>query len=86
VVAIFVLAAMSGNTVITIVGFLIYIFAFLILGPLAIHGSMKYRMSRTSWSYAQCVCSETEFKNSTHDSKKNIRNKIMTIFEKKRNY
>jgi uncharacterized membrane protein YjgN (DUF898 family) len=49
VVAIFVLAAMSGNTVITIVGFLIYIFAFLILGPLAIHGSMKYRMSRTSW-------------------------------------
>lgn len=43
------LTAMSGNMVITIVGVLFFMFAFFLLGPLAIHGSMRYRMSRTSW-------------------------------------
>lgn len=43
------ITAMSGNMVITIVGVLFFMFAFFLLGPLAIHGSMRYRMSRTSW-------------------------------------
>jgi len=43
------LTAMSGNMVLTIVGVLFFMFAFFLLGPLAIHGSMRYRMSRTSW-------------------------------------
>lgn len=32
-----------------VVGFLIFYFGFLALLPLAIHGSYRYRMSRTSW-------------------------------------
>ena len=40
---------MTGNAVISILGVLIFMFAIFLLGPLAIHGSMRYRMSRTSW-------------------------------------
>jgi uncharacterized membrane protein YjgN (DUF898 family) len=43
------LSALTKNMVITIVGFLFFMFAFFLLGPLAIHGSLRYRMSRTSW-------------------------------------
>jgi uncharacterized membrane protein YjgN (DUF898 family) len=43
------LSALTENMVITIVGFLFFMFAFFLLGPLAIHGSLRYRMSRTSW-------------------------------------
>lgn len=42
-------SAMTGNAVISILGVLIFMFAIFLLGPLAIHGSMRYRMSRTSW-------------------------------------
>lgn len=47
--ALFILSALTKNMVITIVGFIFLITMFLIIAPLAIHGSMKYRMSRTSW-------------------------------------
>jgi len=43
------LCALTGNTAIKIVGVLIFFCAFIIIVPLAIHGSMRYRMSRTSW-------------------------------------
>lgn len=48
---IFVLQAsqFSKNSFITAVGFLIYFAGILVLIPLAIHGGLRYRMSRTSW-------------------------------------
>jgi uncharacterized membrane protein YjgN (DUF898 family) len=49
VIGVLLLAVISGNMFLMIIGFLFYIVAFLIITPLAIHGSMKYRMSRTSW-------------------------------------
>jgi uncharacterized membrane protein YjgN (DUF898 family) len=47
--AVFFMSILSGNAVLRIVGVLFFIFVIFLIGPLAIHGSMKYRMSRTSW-------------------------------------
>lgn len=49
VYSVFILSVFSQNTMLIIIGFLFFISIFMILAPLAIHGSMKYRMSRTSW-------------------------------------
>lgn len=49
IIGVFMLCLFSHNMVLTIIGFIFYIGAFLIIAPLAMHGSMKYRMSRTSW-------------------------------------
>jgi uncharacterized membrane protein YjgN (DUF898 family) len=47
--ALFILSVLTNNLAMRIVGFIFLITMFLIIAPLAIHGSMKYRMSRTSW-------------------------------------
>lgn len=39
----------SGNKFLGLIGLLIYLFGILLLIPLAIHGGLRYRMSRTSW-------------------------------------
>jgi uncharacterized membrane protein YjgN (DUF898 family) len=49
VYGVFFLSIMSGIMVLRILGFLFFITVFLLLGPLAIHGSLRYKMSRTSW-------------------------------------
>lgn len=49
VYAVFFLCMFSGIMALRIIGFLFFICVFFLLGPLAIHGSLKYRMSRTSW-------------------------------------
>lgn len=47
--AILILAVFTKNNVIISFGFLFFYAAILLLVPIAIHGSLKYRMSRTSW-------------------------------------
>ena len=47
--AILILAVWSRNNVILTLGMLTFYGAFLLLIPVAIHGALKYRMSRTSW-------------------------------------
>jgi uncharacterized membrane protein YjgN (DUF898 family) len=49
VYGVFFLSLMSGNMVLRILGFLFFFAVFMLLGPLAIHGSLRYKMSRTSW-------------------------------------
>jgi uncharacterized membrane protein YjgN (DUF898 family) len=49
VYAIFIFSLFSENTMLIVLGFIFFISVFIVLTPLAIHGSMKYRMSRTSW-------------------------------------
>ena len=49
VYGVFILSVLSGSVAITIVGFLFFFAAIMLIGPLAIHGSMRYKMSRTSW-------------------------------------
>lgn len=39
----------SGSKFLGLIGLLIYFFGILLLIPLAIHGGLRYRMSRTSW-------------------------------------
>ncbi|MCX6199615.1 MAG: DUF898 family protein, partial [Bacteroidetes bacterium] len=39
----------SGSKLLALIGSLIYLFGILLLIPLAIHGGLRYRMSRTSW-------------------------------------
>ncbi len=39
----------SQQVILMIVGFLFYIIAIMLLVPVAVHGSNKYRLSRTSW-------------------------------------
>ncbi|WP_207428076.1 YjgN family protein [Pedobacter sp. SYSU D00535] len=46
---ILVAAQLSGDSSLILAGALVYLAGLLILIPLAVHGSMKYRMSRTSW-------------------------------------
>lgn len=43
------LGTISGSKLLAILGSLIYLFGILLLIPLAIHGGLRYRMSRTSW-------------------------------------
>jgi len=47
--ALLILAIFTKNNVIISFGFLFFYAAILLLVPIAIHGSLKYRMSRTSW-------------------------------------
>ncbi len=42
-------AAMSGNPMLAAFGPLVMVMFILVLSPIAIHGSMRYRTSRTSW-------------------------------------
>jgi uncharacterized membrane protein YjgN (DUF898 family) len=42
-------AALSGNTAVLIAGFLVFYILLFLLIPIAIHGSLRYRMSRSSW-------------------------------------
>ena len=49
VYGVFFLSLMSGNMVLRILGFVFFFAVFILLGPLAIHGSLRYKMSRTSW-------------------------------------
>ncbi len=49
VYALFMAALYSQNAVITFLGVLLYFAALAVVVPVAIHGSLKYRMSRTSW-------------------------------------
>lgn len=49
VYGVFILSVLSGSVAITIIGFLFFFAAIMLIGPLAIHGSMRYKMSRTSW-------------------------------------
>jgi uncharacterized membrane protein YjgN (DUF898 family) len=49
VYGVFFLSLMSGNMVLRILGFVFFFAVFMLLGPLAIHGSLRYKMSRTSW-------------------------------------
>ncbi|HLP18937.1 MAG TPA: DUF898 family protein [Chitinophagales bacterium] len=39
----------SGSLALSVIGSLLYFFGILLLIPLAIHGGLRYRMSRTSW-------------------------------------
>lgn len=43
------LMATSGDPILPVAGLLLFYAVLLVLIPLAIHGSVKYRMSRTSW-------------------------------------
>lgn len=45
----FIFCAMSQNMVLMIVGFLVFFVGFMLIIPLAIHGSNRYRLSRSSW-------------------------------------
>lgn len=47
--ALLMICILSKTPVVMILGFLIFYVAFLALIPIIIHGSNKYRMSRTSW-------------------------------------
>jgi uncharacterized membrane protein YjgN (DUF898 family) len=47
--AMLILAVWSKNNLIMSLGMLIFYASFLLLIPVAIHGALKYRMSRTSW-------------------------------------
>jgi uncharacterized membrane protein YjgN (DUF898 family) len=47
--AIFLFGFFSQNTMLYILGTIIYVVGLLVLVPLAIHGSYRYRLSRTSW-------------------------------------
>ena len=47
--AIPILAALTANPFIMIMGFLAFLVGSLLLIPIAIHGSLRYRLSRTSW-------------------------------------
>lgn len=42
-------AQLTGNTLLLAMGFFIYLVGLMLLLPAAIHGSLRYRMSRTSW-------------------------------------
>lgn len=47
--AIFLVGFFSQNTLLYVIGTIIYVLGILVLVPLAIHGSYRYRLSRTSW-------------------------------------
>jgi len=47
--AILLYSMFTTDPIVKVSGFIIYFLAFLSLIPIAIHGSLKYRMSRTSW-------------------------------------
>lgn len=47
--AVLIVTGMSDNTVLVVIGFLIFVIGLTALIPLAIHGSNRYRLSRTSW-------------------------------------
>jgi uncharacterized membrane protein YjgN (DUF898 family) len=42
-------ARLSDNTATVVMGFLVYVLGIITVIPLAIHGGLRYRMSRTSW-------------------------------------
>jgi uncharacterized membrane protein YjgN (DUF898 family) len=46
---VFFLLVLTKNPVMSMLGVLFLVSAFVLLAPLAIHGSMRYKMSRTSW-------------------------------------
>ena len=47
--AFFLFCAMSQDVMLMIIGFLVFFIGFMLLVPLAIHGSYRYRLSRSSW-------------------------------------
>lgn len=49
IVGVFMLCVSTGNPVLAVVGMIFYIAALFGLIPLAIHGSNRYRLSRSSW-------------------------------------
>lgn len=49
ILAVYFAAMMSQNSAIMIAGGLFYVLALLAIIPIAIHGGLRYRMSRTSW-------------------------------------
>lgn len=49
VYGVFFLSILSGSMALRIFGFLFFFAAIILIGPLAIHGSLRYKMSRTSW-------------------------------------
>ena len=45
----FILCGLTGSVVAAMFGLLVYLVGILLLIPIAIHGSQRYRLSRTSW-------------------------------------